>query len=178
MFFCYLVIQSIISKEQNLNGAKITARPYYPFLDEKVTDVARNIKKVIQVSPDVMDHVSNRCDKEFLQEFGFEVKTAKYDEEKKELTFPTTLPTGELIEKKIEAIESYFNEFTVKEVEIPKSLFLKSKDEVEEKLKQTMEEFRNEACATTIENDKRCIVISRKERKSRKSRKCSSKRTE
>ena len=40
----------------------LTVRPYYPFLDEKVVDVARNIKKVIQVSPDIMDHVSN-CEK-------------------------------------------------------------------------------------------------------------------
>ena len=83
-----------------LNGATITVRPYYPFLDEKVTDVARNIKKAIQVSPDIMDHVSNRCDKEFLQEFGFDVETAKYDEDTKQLTFPTTLSTGELIEEK------------------------------------------------------------------------------
>ena len=139
-------------------------RPYYPFLDEKITDVTRNIKKAIQVSPDIMDHVSNRCDKEFLQEFGFEVKTAKYDEEKKELTFPTTLPTGELIEEKIEAIESYFNQFTVKEVEIPKILFLKSKDEVKEKLKETMERFKNEAYAT-VEDDKRCIVVTGKEKR-------------
>ena len=153
----------MISKEHILNGVTITARPYYPFLDEKVTDVARNIKKVIQVSPDVMDHVSNRCDKEFLQEFGFEVKTAKYDEEKKELTFPTTLPNGKQIEETIEAIESYFNQFAAKQVEIPKCLYAKSKDEVEEKLQETMGSFRNVAHAI-IEDDKQCIVVTGKEK--------------
>ena len=153
----------MISKEHILNGATITAHPYYPFLDEKINDVARNIKKAIQVSPDIMDHVSNRCDKEFLQEFGFDVEIAKYDEDKKQLTFPTTLPTGELIEKKIEAIESYFNQFTAKEVEIPKCLYAKSKDEVEEKLQETMGSFRNVAHAT-IEDDKQCIVVTGKEK--------------
>ena len=153
----------MISQEHILNGATITAHPYYPFLDEKINDVARNIKKAIQVSPDIMDHVSNRCDKEFLQEFGFDVEIAKYDEDKKQLTFPTTLPTGELIEKKIEAIESYFNQFTAKEVEIPKCLYAKSKDEVEEKLQETMGSFRNVAHAT-IEDDKQCIVVTGKEK--------------
>ena len=153
----------MISKEQILNGATITVRPYYPFLDEKINDVARNIKKAIQVSPDIMDHVSNRCDKEFLQEFGFDVETAKYDEEKKELAFPTTLPNGELIEETIEAIESYFNEFAAKEVEIPKCLYAKSKDEVEEKLQETMRSFRDVAYAT-IEDDKQCIVVTGEEK--------------
>ena len=154
----------MISQEHILNGATITAHPYYPFLDEKINDVARNIKKAIQVSPDIMDHVSNRCDKEFLQEFGFDVEIAKYDEDKKQLTFPTTLPTGELIEKKIEAIESYFNQFTAKEVEIPKILYVNSKDEVKETLNEAMKDFRNEAHAT-IENDKRCIVVTGKKDK-------------
>ena len=154
----------MISQEHILNGATITARPYYPFLNEKITDVARNIKKAIQVSPDIMDHVSNRCDKEFLEEFGFDVETAKYDEEKKELAFPTTLPNGELIEETIEAIESYFNEFAAKEVEIPKCLYAKSKDEVEEKLQETMRSFRDVAYAT-IEDDKQCIVVTGKKDK-------------
>ena len=63
----------------------------------------------------------------------------------------------------IEAIESYFNQFAAKEVEIPKCLYAKSKDEVEEKLQETMRSFRNVAHAT-IEDDKQCIVVTGEEK--------------
>ena len=124
----------------------------------------KNEKKTIPVRPDVMEFVSNSCDQEFIESFGFSISEATYDEENEELTFAIAQPTGKRGKKQMEEIENYLSQFTVKEIHVSRNLLINAKDEVDEKLANTMENFKNKVHATT-DNDKLCILVTGKKKK-------------
>ena len=116
LFFLSIVVESLIGREQKLDGSILSLRQHYLFLES----IKETSSKKIKLNKDVLNHVVASCEKEFCDLFGYELLEV-VKENSEELS---------LVEEMSEKIVAYMEQFTAEEVTFSKRLLDISKAEL------------------------------------------------
>ena len=128
-------MESLIGREQKLNGSILSLRQHYQFLES----IKETISKKIKLNKDVLNHVVAKCEKEFCDLFGNELLEV-VKENSEELS---------LAEELSEKIIVYMDQLTAEEVTFSKRLLDISKAE----LNSMMAKATKENITVTIDDE-------------------------
>ena len=129
--FLILVVSGLVKKEHTFKGVSLNVIPYYDDFEElqEITTKTTEFSGSHPIDPLVMDYIMNHQG----IESKFNLKGMKYDEQTSRLHFAKDFDDPKLAQEFENKLKEFLSTFVKDEVKIPKSVFAKVKEAIEDR---------------------------------------------